>query len=344
MADNINLSLEELKTALAGLADALCCPNVVIEPGGINFADEPEPIGGIEFGEPPTGWGEFAAEGGPEYYTRKCTMANAIVDATEAFFQWLIDNVYPQFESTTLAVIMGLVALGLSLPSVGPFAVIIGVATGIGTLVTLMLSGGWDPIVLRDIAANNKPDLVCALFLASDADEAKADYLAIFTAQGANAKEVQVLNILLSASGAMNNLFFASSYVPDPEPGLTSCDDCEAAPCGNVIAYSGYGEILSDTGEVISAHSLFTDTFWRVSIAFNYNPPSYCDAPVTITNAQLTIGSLTSGSVPIHRVNSPGASGGDLYNGNSFPSFPIAGVGVYSFTSTTEFTIEVTYA
>jgi len=344
MAENINLSLEELKTALAGLADALCCPDVVIEPGGINFADEPEPIPAIEFGDPPTGWGEFAAEGGPEYYTRKCTMANAIVDATEAFFQWLIDNVYPQFETTTLAVIMGLVALGLSLPSVGPFAVIIGVATGIGTLTTLMLSGGWDPIVLRDIAANNKPALVCALFLAGDATEAKTDYLAIFTTQGANAKEVQVLDVLLTASGAMNNLFFASSYVPDPEPGLTSCDDCEVVACGNVIAYPGYGEILSDVGGVISAHSLFTDTLWRVSIAFNYSPPSYCDDPVSITAAQLTAGILTAGSVPIHRINSPGASGGDLFAGNSFPSFPVAGVGVYSFTSTTEFSMEVTYA
>lgn len=338
---NINANLQDIQAALEALD--LCCPDITII--AKEFADEPEPQPASPSEEPPPGW-EMPDEqiGTPVYEERRCDRAGQVLDGLIEVLSQFDTYSVPLLSGLSFHVLAAIATAILSSPAVGPFGIVLGIAGAIPSLVVLLIVGGWDAGAMAATITAEREDLLCAIFEASNASAAKTAMLALLDPL-MNVVELQIVDFLLSRSGAINNVYFFRSDVPPPSVG-SDCSMCANPECANRL---GYGQLVSDNGSTIVGNSLFQASKHRFGVyLYSEVTKEPCEKTYSVT-ITITGGSVSqSGSVKIFRLWSPAAypvpsgGAGDLYNDNPVPP-QTAGVWAVSITSGVAFSCQIDY-
>lgn len=214
---------------------------------------------GIEYGAPP-GYFEPTDEGpgAQTYYSRKCKVAHATHDSYREWLQgWIeqgIDSIL-DLQIATLSVLMSL-ALGAILTPVPILdeatVIVVGIAAEIA-LTYISLQGEVDLQGIINIMDAHRDELVCALYEAGDATQARDDYTAILSANGASVGDTTLIAAMM-VFDVLNNLFFKSSEAIEAALAVyTPPDNCSG--CG------GSGHFIScHDGLIIDALQFDVDT------------------------------------------------------------------------------------
>lgn len=215
--------LEGIKVALSvnscGCDVGLGLDNENGEPGG----DVPADIGPIVYEEPSIG------------ADRLCKGANLIHGTLVEVFTKLDNYNVDDMSILGLAFVVGLVGAVVASAVATPMAGLIVAVAGMVAVFAARLMG--ITVSLADIvtALNSaEEDLICALFLSTDADGAVSDYEAVLVAEGLSAAEASlvalllphaVCNILWFDTGELDAAFWASYS------GAVDCATCLPQPC-----------------------------------------------------------------------------------------------------------------
>lgn len=246
-----------------------------------------------EGGDPPDGWDTPAGApdeglpGQPEYYSRKCAVANRLHEDVVNYITQLDSiNIVSQVADSMFSLLQSI----LSMPS-GDWP-IIGIVSGTvwGWVVAVQnalaqtgvdLSG-----LLADLEANDSA-LVCALYSAGDVSEARAGYTDILSTAGTPAIDIDIVGLLLS-NDALSYLFFANDqYVEAKIANYTPPIDCSV--CGECEEiYFGYG--TRNGGDIFESEALSGQYAGehRISFIVNYDGSDACDNTLNLTFSNWT--------------------------------------------------------
>lgn len=209
-----------------------CCT-----PEGTKFEQDP----GIEGGTPPAGSGEPD----PGIVDRKCKVANQIWTFVRNLLQELDNNNIDDLIGVWGTLVGVLVGAILGLSTLGPlgalFGAIVGAVLGVIarlTDVSIDLAG-----MVTEMDAK-QDEFVCALFLSTDADQARSDALQSLTLTTLQ----EVLLGWILRYDVLNMLYFSNDDIPeatvDAWPATVDCDLCPT-DCEWQVVW-GTGTILTN--------------------------------------------------------------------------------------------------
>lgn len=275
--DNTNI-LEGMNQVIKAVNDLVLTSTTTLNCGGCGTDPPSEP--GEEGEEPPPGWAETDDPPGEAgYQTRKCKVANL---THESMLEWMVlwqtYNVddYVAGSLTVLVVLLGTLVGLLAFPVLG--AVIGSILGFYGGLALIIIAGGFDLDALVSLMGANEEDLVCALYVSTDAGSAKADYISVLQTAGASAGDIALLEAAI-AIDAMNLLFFkkevgqgAIEAALDGYTGPVDCGDC--APC--LELYTVFGTYTGTYPTYSQIDSENDGTCERVTFYINWNGLASC--------------------------------------------------------------------
>jgi hypothetical protein len=244
-----NTNFSDLVEAVNGLElSAICSPDVTVNCGSSGGGccggegTTPPPSGpATGGGTPPMGY----VTPPNTTYDRKCKVANYIIDSLRKFLHELDVNHVDEFGQlgTAIAISTATALIGAALGSEVPvfgnlFGAIVG---GISGLVIAFVVGVPDLTAMVQAIDAYRQEMVCALYSAADAEQAKENLKDVFSEAGASwSSEVYlgalgVLDALLGNYAWLNILFFTPEEGgQDIEAELdgydppTPCDGCNA--------------------------------------------------------------------------------------------------------------------
>jgi hypothetical protein len=317
-----------------------CCPDITVIAQEFSDQTMPEPAT-IE--GPPPGWEDCGFSfGSPEFDDRKCDNAHQILTGLLFFFSEI--SPIQAFSSLAFTSAVAICTSILASSASGPIGIAIVTAGWTATLVGVVILAGWNADNISTALSNNEDDLLCAMITATSASQAKTEFLDVLS--GLTSIELQILDALISLSGAMNNLFYIRDDVP-VAPSGQQCPDCGVEDCLN---RAGYGTLISDDGSVARLSSLNQDGAWRVSLNL-YSDASLapCDRDFDI-ELSVVSGSITLSASPHdhyrmwQRGDFPFQSGNaSAYSSDSAPISTISCVVYVSLISNTPFTVDISY-
>lgn len=196
MADNINETLEDLIEALENMVgqSTACC-----EVGGQQI-DDPGDDGVVEVGE-----GEQFPDL-PTYFNAKCNVANGIYDTVVGTVEWLRDN-NVDLKAGVLGSITTAIVLALALSGPVGWAIqLSGVAVTV--IAGFVIKSVLDFIDLLDGLDDVHEELVQALYTATNAEVAKANFLSVLATAtpSPSAPEKMLVGFMLNGT-VLNQLF-----------------------------------------------------------------------------------------------------------------------------------------
>lgn len=225
MANNINLTLEDITTAVASLTTEIGDAATTLRQGMAELSEAmrafrscecpmgevPEPEPTTEGDPPPTGFTEY--DGG--ITDRKCKLSNMVFDdllsVTNQLKELGIENALALgvgAATSIVSVIIGLLASG----PLGWGLAVLGAVIGV---VMFFITSSIDLDALIGIMETQQADLVNAIYNAPDNATALADMKAALTAGGANAVHLAYIDALSLLNG-LTAVFF----LPDGDVGI----------------------------------------------------------------------------------------------------------------------------
>lgn len=274
-----------LNTNFDGLIQQLkrCCSSGC---GGSGGGYAPPSQAGTEGDDPPTNlsgeiiWNTVTGApseglpGQPTYHSRKCKVANGLVEDLTGVIQVADDNAITQFGFDAAFAIMGyaLGELATPIPFIdGALGAIIGL---LADLILAFLDQGVDISQLRTTLTANQEDLVCALYSSGSYGDAISSVNDVLSNAGEGIGNIGVVDAILVID-IVNYLYFKSSeyleaklanYTPPID--CSGCGDCEEI-------YFGYGTRNGDTFESEALSGPFSGEH-RVSFVVNYDGSDAC--------------------------------------------------------------------
>lgn len=226
MISSNNVNAANMVNAIEGIE---ACADIILRQSfSIDLSTEIEATEGTEMQPPPDNWVETPeTPGGQEYFERKCKAANQIING--------FAHVWAEYDSVNLSALLA-VSVGLmsnairgimTAPVTGPLALVVAFAGAVVGIAERIISGSFDFGALASMTTGNRSDLVCALYDATSASAARSDLVAEYTNLGASADEVDLIDFILSTTGACNALFFDRELADYPNPRqVTATVDC----------------------------------------------------------------------------------------------------------------------
>jgi len=286
-AQNTNFS--DLVAAINGLS-LICAPEINVESATPDiYTSCPAPIVQVNCGAGSTG---SALDGGavdysdppPEGYepdpnidNRKCKASNQIYDVVYASVEVLEVNHVQDYGATliTIAITLTSVLLGASMGSIFPgVGTVIGGVVGaiVGIVTSLITNTAIDLENVLTVMSTNRADLICALYGATNTDDARSEVLSILETGGINSYESLLLESYFFPNDLLKVLFQA---IPGSEAALDGyevtidCVDCVEG-CDPSLDWGyldpGYSWIASTNVGGSQAHKRIQITFsgcWR---------------------------------------------------------------------------------
>ncbi len=285
----------DLVAAIAGLtatisasatADCACQIGSDVETtDGEEGGDLPDPVNGQEYTEP------------SPISDRKCKAANYIHQGIRDIVNELKLNRADQYSFAGLQFVLTLVTTVIGGLVAGPFGVLVGAVVGSGLSMALSLfKGSFSLTILLAAITADEQAAVCALYEATSASIARADYLQVLDDEGATSVELEFIGHLLS-NNILNLLFFEWGDSEDAIDNVVAEQTCTAcappAGCPWVFAeiYTGSGDLTKDGEERTLTATVGPGGFYRLHVNLDTvsgSPGEDCDSEETI-NAKYTI-------------------------------------------------------
>jgi hypothetical protein len=227
----VDTAIEEFQ--MAGCEDlVLAVDNLTAQVGLINTnVQNANDCGcdGTSFDESELNNGDIQ-EPGQAYLDGKCRTANVLHDRVRNFASTMdtlgVDNILNLGVGLATSIVAGLVLAG---PGGWATLLVIGVVSGILLLLVDLTAGQFGDLVTE--LDENQGALVCALFTAGSAIEARESYLEVLDAQAVGAPAQQIVAFMLTNS-VTNQLFVPSGAYLEGTDWLndgftpTDCDNC----------------------------------------------------------------------------------------------------------------------
>jgi len=257
---------------------------------------------GEEGGDPPEGAGDPDAT----ILTRKCKAAHWIVDNLQQIALSAADNNPPSFYSIGELTVY-FQSLGFKTGFANMLGDIYNFYASIGSLVfgeTIDYTGIYDDLV------DNYEDLICALYSADSATDAKAAFLDELTVTGSDydfVSEFLPYNIV-------NVLFFSVSDSEEQIRDYTTSVDCSACPedCLEYVVTIGIENDPFDVTAVIYP----TDNRYWVTMVHN------CDIKITALTPSITLATLNNSAYRLYEE----AGNTLVYSSDTPPPLPLSGI------------------
>lgn len=259
----LNDLIDAIASISAGTGGGICnCP------GGFGQGSSNGTEGGVapqNFVDPPT------APGTPEYDERKCKIANLnheqVMDWLDS---WIVNGVDSYIGRgivgaatfILLTTILGTLMGEMTTPFPFIDALAGGVVAFIASIATVILAESFSLTTLIALMNANEDDLVCALYLATSAQEAQDDYIQVLDDAGAAAGALLLLQVIFTVD-TLNALFFGSEDNPALEIALVGYTP--PIPCNCVCA--GW-DLLNGTlssGSLTDGNPFSIDAAWNTS-------------------------------------------------------------------------------
>lgn len=344
-------SLNELITTTAAQqlsTSVTCTPDVNVTcGGGVPISDTPpitEPVG--QGDDPPPGWSEASQT----IVNRKCKAANYQVDKMIILLDTLIiHNVQAYIDASVSIAIAGISFLLVS-SIVGPF--IAGIAATLGWVsgvVEVLISETVDLDSLKLAIENNRDDLVCALYDATDVLEAKEGFIDVLSVAGVSAGNLALVDAIAQLYWFGTLFFKYDDFIEAELDGYTPTTDCDGCasgcfpelciPTDNDAA--GNGTFTEQSETVVDVVSGQVSTVYWAICDFNTDPNSlgFCGPGVKISSYSLT--GFTPDSPAGYRVYDSNLS--LIYSSNTPPTWSsLSDIRRVQLKSTTPFTGTIT--
>lgn len=205
-AVNVTNNLPELSTTVKNYNSVTCSSCGGCGGGGAGVGE-----GAYQGGDPPPGYSEptFGGEDTPPgtigYDTRKCFIANYLVDSLIIMFRKVDSMPYVGTTVEVLTTLFGAIWLstvgGLILAYVGPEtligAILVGVATTLDNFSAEIVKQDCDLAEIADELELNKSDYVCALYSSFSATQAVSGLIGVASDNGLGATNLAVLSIIV---------------------------------------------------------------------------------------------------------------------------------------------------
>jgi hypothetical protein len=267
MSGDINNTdiLAALNQTIKAINDLCGCNQISITcGGGGNTGTQIEQESGTEGGTPPEG----TSSPDPSISERKCKAANMIYDDLKA----IIDQLDLQDIGTwdLVGVVPSSDLLGQIITTVGGW-----VGSAISSVAGMVLNAAaWLLSTFASLSFSNissvmntyHQDLVCALYNATDAETARADFLTILTDNGVSTVESAFVEFLMPMN-VLNVLFFAVDN-PDSEAtldGYMGSVDCATA-CPEIWWGCLEGTYVSHTVNTVTVEGHLSDGLYYCSV------------------------------------------------------------------------------
>jgi hypothetical protein len=308
-----------------------CSPDVYVSVSGGNTGTQIDQDSGTEGGTAPGGTTNPDAISG-----RKCKAANMLVDNLTAIMSNLAN------QNTGILNTAGIVPtsdlLGTIINTVGGWlgSVVNAVAGQVLAVATWILSkAGLDISNISSALGENRDDLVCALYNATTASQARDDFITVLGTAGLSTIETGLVALFLPNS-VTNVLFFASAgsetiladYVTE-----TTCFNC--ASCQLMVVDWG-----TKTGELSATSAADGVYAGKIKVLFNATQEEEsCGDPVNVS-ISLT-GFTAAGGNPWRAIQAYSDIAGvnNLYNENTPWVGTLEGIKRVDLYSSTSFTV-----
>lgn len=236
-------AIESITFAIQSTQTACGCP---VGQGADNESGE-------EGGVPPSPIGDIVYDyTDPGVTDRKCKASNSVY--------WSIYNVFVQLEVNNvdemgilgLAVAVGLIGAIIGTVALGPIGgLIVAVAGIIAIFAGRLLGLSIDLATIVAAMVTDEDDLICALYEAESAEDARDAYEAVLVANGTLTAQEIALVMLFLPNAVTNVLFFSVEGSESFFDGYVSPNDCTACvpdPVDWVLAASGFFGATSAEG------------------------------------------------------------------------------------------------
>lgn len=238
---DIIAALSGIEAAISGSAAADCSCQIgtdVETTDGEEGGDLPLPVNGVPYEEK----GIFA--------DRKCLAANYIHQAVRDTVNELKLNRADQYTFAGLQFVLTLLTTVIGGLIAGPFGLLVGAVAGGSLAMALdLFKASFSLTILLTAIGANEEAAVCALYEAATAGDARSQYLAVLTDEGATAPEIEFVEHLLS-NNIVNLLFFAWGDSEDVIENTTPEIDCAVCACDDPEFLFDFGVVQSGTPNV----------------------------------------------------------------------------------------------
>ena len=206
---------------------------------GCTVGEGPESSEGTEGGQPPTPVGDIVyTEPDPATVDRKCKTANALWEAMEGTIAELnrVDVVSTIVYGLTFVIGVVTAAIGVAVAAVVG-GLMVATAGSISVLAARLMAGGVDLGALEAALNTRRDNIICAMFEATSASEARDDIIAILEGEPLNANTIDAFSLLLNNT-FLNVLWFDTEGLAAHLDGQTIYYDCSGcATLGPIIWY-----------------------------------------------------------------------------------------------------------
>lgn len=245
----VSMNCAEIIEAIGGLVTQLGLINTNLQ-GAISCGCD-----GDTFDHNPLDY-EDVENPGEEYLEQRCRVANVLHDRIRNFAATIdtlgIVHLLNLGVGTATAIVGGLVVAG---PAGWGTLLVVGVVSGILLLLNELSVGALGSLVTE--MDENQDDLICALYNAADAEQARTQYLEILDGQGVNAAVQQIVAFMLT--NTVTNQLFAptGSYIGGSDwlnDGFTPTD---CAGCvEDSLSFIEIGGVACGTGSLAATGAL----------------------------------------------------------------------------------------
>lgn len=356
MSDNILQAVDNLTAAVAALTAAQQNTNIILNATATSscycvIGSAPDGEAGVEGGAPPPPIGDIVYDDlDPQVADRKCKAADYIVTwlIDELFYGWLIAHNIKELTGIGLALALGATGAWIG-TTVGPAGTLVGAIAGLilGAM-TALIGTTLDIDQTAAVMDAHRQELICALYGATDVDEARAAFQQILINDGGLSDLERNFVDIWMPNAFLNMLFFDVTIPIDTAvyfDGYAVHTGCDCGPADldwvfmPINAYSDCAlttalPTLGGTGTILNNGDQFTVNSVTVNIGgTNYevialvvelyrrdhDGISYDTGPLSCGGGQLEVvswSSLTNMSSRGHRVSAACVrSGCNINNG-----------------------------
>lgn len=236
-------ALQDQTTAIQNLVlSTTVKPTINVDCGGCGCGGGTDPPSepGTEGGDPPPGFeeptdemGEPAPPGSPFYQTRKCKIANFIVDDLFLLLEKLDEGNVINYISISSGAFIAALSIIVGGVLTGPLGIIVGVLGVMASVAITFLTYEIDLPVFATLIDDNREDLVCSIYTASDATAAKDAMRTVLEDAEASTGMLALFDVIIIFK-TLNYLFFQSQEDEALEAALETYEgpvDCGACGC-----------------------------------------------------------------------------------------------------------------
>lgn len=234
---------------------------------------------------------------------RKCKAANYIHDSIRDVVTELKLNRADQYGFAGLAFVLSLVATVVGGLIAGPFGLLIGAVVGsFLSMATLLFKASFSLTLLETAILADEQGAVCALYQATSAGQARSNYEAHLTANGATALEIEFVGYLLS-NNLLNLLFFAWGDSEATLQSYVATIDCSTCPCEEPFVVFTYGSVVSGAFNVDGVDFTVRTEPWESWHRMIFNIEEDLGCPCVDYNIELKSATPSFAGVPFGLIN-----------------------------------------